>query len=267
MNLFSKSVIAAAVLSTIACTRIETGEVGVRVDMNKQISSTELKEGSWNQTLIGDVMTFPIRDISVQIENKTPLTSDNSALADFDLTVVYGINSSSVAELYTTKSKSFHTVDKDSGDIYLMHSYVATLVNNAAYKVIRGYKALEVADNRQNIEAEIRRLVTEQLKSEKLDTSITVTVVQIRNVQPNAEILKSSTDVVRAQNELKVKSTEVEIAKKESERMAALAQNSTQSIAYMAAQSQLLIAQGIREGKVHTIVVPVDFKGMVNVGK
>lgn len=268
MNKFAKmSVVALAVASTIGCTRIETGEVGVRVDMNKQIQGTELQAGSWNQTLIGDVLTFPIRDISVNLDNKTPLTSDNSALADFDITIVYSINPSSVSELYTTKSKSFHATDEKGGDVYLMFNYMVTLVNNAAYKAIRGYKALEVADNRQKIEEEIRRLVNEQLKSEKLETALSVNVVQVRNVQPNAEILRSSTEVVRAQNELKVKETEVQIAKKESERMAALAQNSTQSIAYMAAQSQLLIAQGIKEGKVHTIVVPVDFRGMVNVGK
>lgn len=261
-----KKIIAILTLSLAfsACTRIESGEVGVRVDASKQIQGTELPSGSWNQTLIGSVLTFPVRDISVNVDNKTPLTADNSALADFDITVVYGINPSSVSELYTTKSKSFHKTD-DSGDTVLMFNYITTLVNNAAYKAVREYKALDVADNRQKIEHQIRDMVTEQLKAEKLDTSITLSVVQIRNVQPNAEILRSATEYVRAQNELKVKETEVAIAKKESERMAALASNSTQSIAYMAAQSQLLIAQGIREGKVNTIVVPVDFKGMINV--
>ena len=69
---------------------------------------------------------------------------------------------------------------------------------------------------------------------------------------------------MKAQNELKVKATEVEIAKKESERMAALAANSTQSIAFMNAQAQLKVAEGVASGKVHTIVVPYDFKGIVN---
>ena len=65
-------------------------------------------------------------------------------------------------------------------------------------------------------------------------------------------------------NELKVKATEVEIAKKESERMAALAANSTQSIAFMNAQAQLKVAEGVANGKVHTVVVPYEFKGIVN---
>ena len=262
-NLFKLTAIVAALISLQACTRIETGEVGVRINASKQIEGTELQPGTWNQTLIGDILTFPTKDIVVNLDNKSPMTADNSPLDDFDITVVYGLNPTSVAELYSTKSRSFHTEHK--GDIYLMQNYMSTLINNAAYKVIRNYKSLEVADNRAKIEQEIQQVVNEQLKAEKLDSSVHLTVVQVRNILPNKEILASATQYVRAQNELKVKQTEVEIAKKESERMAALANNSGQSIAYMQAQANMKIAEGIASGKVHTIVVPMDFKGMVNV--
>lgn len=264
---FIKGVIlaVAVALASVGCTRIETGEVGVRVNASKQIEGSELPPGSWNQTLVGSVLTFPTKDISVTLDNKTPMTADNSALADFDITVVYGLNPTSVAELYSTKSRSFHSEHK--GDIYLMHSYMSTLVNNAAYKVVRAYKSLEVADNRAKIEEQIRDTVHEQLKTEKLDNAVSLTVVQVRNILPNAEILQSATNYVRAQNELKIKQTEVDIAKKESERMAALSSNSGQSIAYMQAQAQMKIAEGIAAGHVQTIVVPMDFKGMVSVGK
>lgn len=247
------------------CTRIETGEVGVRVDMSKQIQNTELVTGSWNQTLFGSVLTFPIKQNTIAIENRTPLTADNSPLSDFDLTAVYNINPTSVAELYINKNRTFHTID-DTGDIILMSNYLTTIINNAAYKTVRQYKSLEVADNRADIERQIITLVNEQLKAEDLDKSISITVMQVTNVLPNAQILQSATEYVRAQNDLKIKNTEVEIAKKESERMAALAANSGQSIAYMNAQAQMKIAEGIANGKVNTIVVPVDFKGFVNVG-
>lgn len=260
------ALVSASILAT-GCTRITTGEVGIRVDMSKQVQSGELMPGSWNQTLVGDVLTFPTKDITVTLDNKTPMTSDNTALADFDITMVYGINPTSVAELYSTKSKAFHAYNDKENDTYLMYNYMSTLVNNASYKAIREYKALDIADNRAKIETQIRDIVTEQLKSEKLDGALQLTVVQVRNIAPNAEILAAATQYVRSQNELKIKQTEVEIAKKESERMAALAANSTQSIAYMQAQSQLMIAEGIRAGKVQTIVVPMDFKGMVNIGK
>lgn len=256
----STAIIAFAVLST-ACTRIETGEVGVRLNASKQIEGTELMPGSWNQTLIGSVLEFPVKDIAVDVENKTPLTSDNSALADFDITVVYNINPTSVAELYSTKSRSFHAEGKEG--IFLMYNYITTLVNNASYKAVRNYKSLEVADNRVKIEQEIREIVNEQLNSEKLEQSITINVVQIRNVQPNKAILEAATRYVAAQNELKIKQTEVDIAKKESERMAALANNSSQSIAYMQAQAALNISEGIKNGQVQTIVVPANFNALM----
>jgi regulator of protease activity HflC (stomatin/prohibitin superfamily) len=265
MSLKKTAAILLGIVSLSACTRIETGEVGVRVNASKQIEGAELMPGSWNQTIVGSVLTFPTKDIVVNIENKNPMTSDNSPLADFDITVVYAINPQAVAELYSTKSRSFSK--EEHGDIYLMYNYVTTLVNNASYKVVRQFKALDVADNRAKIEEQIRDIVNETLKDESLDNAITLTAVQIKSVVPNAEILKSATDYVRAQNELKIKETEVAIAKKESERMAALAQNSGQSIAYMNAQAQMKIAEGIANGKVQAIVVPVDFRGLVSVGK
>jgi hypothetical protein len=195
------------------------------------------------------------------------MTSDNSALADFDITVVYGINPTSVAELFTTKSKSFHAYDEKEGDTYLMYNYMMTLVNNAAYKAVRQYKALEVADNRAKLEQDIREIVTEQLKDEKLDTALTLSVVQIRNVAPNADILQAATNFVRSQNELKIKENEVKIAEAEARRMNALSSSSGQSIQYMQAQAQLLIAEAVKEGKVNTIVIPSNLTMLGNVGK
>ena len=250
-----------------ACTRVETGSVGVRVNMSKEIQGNELVPGSWNQTVVGDVITFPVKDISIDIANKTPMTSENTALADFDMTIVYSVNPSSVAELYSTKSKAFHAYDEKSADTFLMYHYMTTLVNNASYKVIRNYTNLQAADNRQKIEQEIRDIVTEQLKEEKLENSLSLMVVQVRNILPNKAILDSATNLVRSQNELKVKENEVKIAEAEARRMQALAQNSGQSIAYMNAQATMMIAEGIRDGKVQSIVVPHDFKGIVNVGK
>lgn len=265
MRKFLVGLMLAVSLFASGCTRIETGEVGVRLNASKQIEGTEMLPGSWNQTLVGSVLTFPVKDIAIPIQNKTPMTADNSALADFDITVVYAINPTSAAELYSTKSRSFHAAA--DGDILLMYNYMETLVNNASYKVVRQYKALEVQDNRAKIEADIRDVVTTELKDQKLDTAVSLTVVQVRNILPNADILASATAYVRAQNELKIKNTEVEIAKKESERMAALSANSGTSIAYMQAQANMKIAEGIANGKVQTIVVPMDFRGMVNVGK
>ena len=252
----SALVIAALAVSTTACTRIQTGEVGVRVDASKQIQGAELMPGSFNQTVIGDVLTFPVRDITLNLDNKNPTTADNTALADFDITMIYGVNPTSVAELYSTKSKSFHFYDEKENDTLLMYNYLVNVVNNASYKAVRQYKSLEVADNRQKIEVDILKTVQDKLKEDKLDTALTVASIQIRAVQPNQEIVRSAAEAVKRENELRAKATEVEIAKKEAERMQALANNGGQSIAYMQAQAQLTIAQAVRDGKVQTIIIP-----------
>lgn len=254
-NLFKFGAIVLATVTMVGCSRIETGTVGIRVDASKQIQGTELMPGTFNQTVIGDVLIFPHKDVAINMENKTPMTADNSSLADFDITVVYNINPSSVAEIYSTKSKSFHAVNSE-GDTLLMYRYIETIINNAAYKTIRQYNALEVADNRAKIEETILQIVNEQLKLEKLDTAINISVIQVRNIAPNATILNAATELVKSQNELKIKENEVKIAEAEARRQRMLAESGPQTIEYMRAQAQVTVANAIAEGKVNTIIVP-----------
>lgn len=263
--MFKKIVIASAILSLAACTRIETGEVGLRVNSSKQIEGAELMEGSWNQTVIGDVLTFPVRDVPVILQDQHPITKDGPVLNDFDLVATYAINPSCVSDLWGKKSRTFHTYqDKDW---YLMHSFVTNALNTSAWKAVREFNTLEAPDKRGQIEIRTKEFLNDTLKSEKLDTCLSVSTVQVKSVVPNTEILAASTAAVRAQADLARKEAEVAIAKKEAERMAALASNAGQSIAYMNAQAQMKIAEGIAAGKVQTIVVPYDFKGIVNAGK
>jgi regulator of protease activity HflC (stomatin/prohibitin superfamily) len=262
MNRFIKlSAIAIAVAMTSACTRIETGEVGVRVGFDKQVKQGELLPGSFNQTLIGDVLTFPVKDVNVVLENMTPVAKDNSTMKDFDAVVVYNINPQQVAELYSTKNKSFHAEFKD--DTYVMYNYIVQNARNAIYKAARKYEALDMADNRTDMENYIKEEITRNLAEEKLDGSITISQVMIRNVLPSDTVVESANALVRAKNELKQKEVEVKTAEAESRRMAALANNSGSSIAFMQAQAMLNISEGIKNGKVQTIVVPSNFNALM----
>ncbi len=262
MNRFVKlSLIAAAVTSMAACTRIETGEVGVRVGFDKQVQSGELMPGTFNQTLVGDVLTFPVKDVNVVMENMTPVAKDNSTMADLDAVIVYNINPSQVSELYSSKNKSFHAESR--GDIFLMYNYVVQNARNAIYKAARKYEALDMADNRDQMEQLIKEEITRNLAEEKLDGSITISQVMIRNVTPAASVVESANALVRSKNELKQKEVEVKTAEAEARRMAALANQSSSSIAYMQAQAMLNISEGIKNGKVQTIVVPSNFTALM----
>jgi regulator of protease activity HflC (stomatin/prohibitin superfamily) len=260
-TIFKLVAVSALVLSATACTRIETGEVGVRVDAYKQVQSGELLPGSVNQTLIGSVLTFPIKDVNVSLDNMTPVAKDNSTMKDFDAVVVYNINPQSVAELYSTKNKSFHAEHR--GDTYVMYNYVVQNARNAIYKAARKYEALDMADNRTDMENYIKDEIMRNLAEEKLDGSISISQVMIRNVVPSDTVVESANALVRSKNELKQKEVEVKTAEAESRRMAALANNSGSSIAFMQAQAMLNISEGIKAGKVQTIVVPSNFNALM----
>ena len=259
-RIFTLSILAVAVLAT-GCTRIETGEVGVRVGFDRQIQQGELLPGSFNQTMIGDVLTFPIKDVNVVLENMTPVAKDNSTMKDFDAVVVYNINPQQVSELYATKNKSFHADFK--GDTYVMYNYIVQNARNAIYKAARKYEALDMADNRTDMEKFIQEEIARNLAEEKLDGSITISQVMIRNVLPSDTVVESANALVRSKNELKQKEVEVKTAEAESRRMAALANNSGASIAFMQAQAMLNISEGIKNGQVQTIVVPSNFNALM----
>lgn len=255
--------ILAATIAFAGCTRIETGEVGLRLNASKQIEGAELLEGSWNQTLIGSVITVPVRDIPIQIVDLKPIAKNDTRLSDLDITVIYSINPAAVSDLWSKKSKSFHS--KIDGDWMLMHSYLSTVVNNSVQKAIRAEDALTVIDKRADIELAINTIIRDELTKEKLDTSILISSVRIQNISPNQSIVDAATATIRANQQVATAEANVRLAEKESERMAKLASNAEKSIAYMDAQSRQMIATAILNGKVNTIVIPNDFKGIVNV--
>ena len=252
--------VVASILAT-GCTRIETGEVGVRVGFDKQVQQGELLPGSFNQVLVGDVLTFPIKDVNVKLDDMTPVAKDNSTMKDLDAVVIYNINQSQVAELYSQKSQAFHA--RHNGDIYLMYNYIVQTTRNAIYKEARKYEALDMADNRQAMEQAIKEQIQKSLADEKLDGSLVVGQVLIRNIVPADSVVASANELVRAKNELKQKEVEVKTAKMEAERMQALSNQGAQSIAYMQAQAMMNISEGIKNGRVQTIVVPANFNALM----
>jgi regulator of protease activity HflC (stomatin/prohibitin superfamily) len=166
-----------------------------------------------------------------------------------------------VAELYSTKNKAFHAEFK--GDTYVMYNYIVQNARNAIYKAARKYDALDMADARSEMEKFIQDEIVRNLAEEKLDGTIMISQVLIRNVVPADAVVASANELVRSKNELKQKEVEVQTAKKEAERMAALANNSASSIAFMNAQAALNISEGIKNGKVQTIVVPSNMTSLM----
>lgn len=261
-KLFTALALMAVLAFTSGCTRIATGEVGLRVDMSNQTLPGELLPGSWNQTFWGSVLEFPVRDVPLSIVDAHPLTSDKTPLQDFDLTAAYAINPSCVSDLWTTKSKTFHGMTRNN-EWLLMQQFVQNTLNAASWKAVADYKALEISDKREAIQASIHKGVQDELKALKYDTCLTVGSIQVKSIVPDQSILASAKAVVNKANELAAKNAEVQIAEAENRRLEALSKNG-QNLDVMRLENERMIAQGIRDGRVNTIVIPAEMKGMVN---
>jgi len=248
-----------AVIGASGCSRIETGEVGLRVGFDKQVQTGELMPGSFNQTIIGDVKQFQVRDIGVDVADLHPQTADNSTMADFDLMVIYSVNPSSVSDLYTTKARAFHAVN-DDGETFLMYNYVMTVARNAVYKTVGSYPAMDTVRSRDAIEGKISDEIKKTLAEEKLDAALIVSQVQVRNIQPAQSIVDSANFAISKQNELIAKEKEVEIAAQEAKRQEFLSRPA--NLEYMRVQAQLNVSEGVRDGKVQTIIVPSNFSAL-----
>ncbi|MBD8531518.1 MULTISPECIES: SPFH domain-containing protein [unclassified Massilia] len=257
-------IVALGLMALSGCTRIAQGEVGLRVNFDRTVEESERAAGSFNQTLIGSILKFPIREINAEVKDLRPQTIENVTMDDFDLTVVYNITPAAASDLYINKARSFHGMNED-GEPLLMQNYLTTVARNAVYKTVPKYEALKINIDRSQIESEILSGIKAELDSEKLSGAIQVSQILVRNAVPPQSITVSANNLVKAQNELKQAAVEVQKAEQEAKRIATLNANAG-AVNYMAAQANLMIAEGIREGKVQTIVVPADFKGMVNVG-
>ena len=257
-------IIASMMLAVLSgCTRISTGEVGLRETFTKQIEPETLQAGSLNQTIVGTVHVFPVKQLQVGWDHLHPMTADKSALDTLDFTAIYNVNPASVFEIYTKQSRSFHA--EENGEVYLMHNYLSTVANSAAFKAVSKVNALDATSSRGQIETDIAQGMREALAKDHLETAITIDLVQVKNILPAQSIIDSANAVINAQNAAKAKQVEVGTAKLESERLSMLSSNA-QNVSYMHAKALQYIAEGVKEGKVKTIVIPYDFKGIVNVG-
>lgn len=252
---------AAGIVSLVGCTRVETGHVGIRTTFNGTVEPQELGVG-FHQTIIGSVDTYVANEITWKIDNLTPQTKDRSQLEDLDLAYTYSVNPNMIGDL-VVKYKGRDGID-DRGDRYPLALYVENVVKTATTDVVSKYDALEANEKREEIRVKIRDQAEAMFKEDGLAEAVNIHQVFVKNLQLSAAIMKSANAVIISQNELKSKAFEVDTARKEAERLTLLANNKS-SIDYMNAKSLADIAEGVKAGKVQAVIVPYDFKGIVNV--
>lgn len=261
---------AVALASTmlVGCTRINDTEVGVRQTFTGAIEDQVITQGL-HQIIVGDIIKFGTRGIVLNV-SATPIVLEKVPMSSFNMKVNYSIVPSNAALAYKTE-KAQHIVTED-GEVYLLGQYVQYIASSAINDVVSKYKALEVNNNRTQIEVEIKNVINQKLQSQGKSKFVKVNEINIINTTPPASILQSSLAIVKSENDLKTRKNELEVAKVEQEKMKVLAQQAdSQYIALLNAQAKATTAEALKiaatKGTLNTIIVPNDFTSLGNVSK
>lgn len=257
-------IVAVAIAMTAACGRIDTGHTGVRTNWDKTVDQQVVNPGPY-LSVTSEVQQYVTNEVTFEIKDLKPQTLDKSYLQDLDFSYTYKVTSNNLPAL-VTDFKNRTAVQGE--DYYPMGLYVDTQIRAAAFTAAGKFNAMDANSHRADIEKDIIQIITAKFKEEHLDGIINVSQVTIRNIEVDPKLQDAVVRQLNAQTDNKTKDTEIDSAKKENQRMEDLTQGASPAyIALLNAQSNMKIAEGIAAGRVNTIVVPSDFKGIVNTAK
>jgi hypothetical protein len=156
-----------------SCTRVETGEVGLRKTFTGTVEMEPLSPG-FHQSMVGQVLIFSAREVSVPVKDLHPVTADKLPMEDVDVDVqfTYKVNPGSIPLLYTKYASSYHNLR--DGEIFVMQNFIEQFVRSAVADAIAKFPALAVNDKRSEIVGLIQEDVNGKIKREGLDKDITV---------------------------------------------------------------------------------------------
>jgi hypothetical protein len=254
--------IACAALLCGACTKVDTGEVGLAKSFNGTIDPNPILGGSgFHQSLTQTILIFSAKEAIFPIKNLHPQTKDKLVMEDVDISYAYSVNAAAIADLYIRYGPSAHWYH--DGEFYPMATFIENLLRSAVNDAVAKYDALAVNDNRVPIQNAIMDDVRSKIAAERLDGKVNISQVILTTAVIPASVRESATSVVTAQNALKAKQFELQTTQVEAQRMQALAlQADDRYIRYLNAQALLKMAD---KAPAYAII-PMDFAkaGMVN---
>jgi len=209
-KLFSMFLAAAALVLATGCTQIDSGNVGVSVTRGK-ISLEEKPQGNYF-TPIETLNEFTTKEVSFQLTDLKPKSSDNLTMADLDVDIYFQANPGQVADPVlkyqgdVVKHRDVVAGSK-SDDLVAGFNKVSREAREAVYVAAGQFPATTMHTKR----IELAEAVKKQLQSE-LDKSDpktwTITGVNIRNLVTDPGIEKAIRMAVE-------KDQQIEAAKKE----------------------------------------------------
>lgn len=247
-------------------TRVTDAEIGIRQTFSGEIEDKVLNQGL-HQSLVGDVIKVSKRNLVLTV-NTNPITAEKVPMSQFTTKINYGVVAENAAIAFKSEKAQHKVVE---GETFLMGKYIEDITDASVQTAVSKYKALDVNDNRTEIEAAIKAELNKRLKLGNKAQYAVVNEVNILAVKPHQSIVNSSLAIVNSQNALKTKQNELETARVETEVKRVLAENASDKyIDLQRAEAEKIKAEALlvaaNKGTLNSmIIVPEKFTSLGNV--
>jgi len=251
--------VALALVAMTGCTRINSGQVGVEKSFTGEYSKEPVDVGI-HMTILRTLYAYSTREIPVKMENLRPTKDNTSILSDLDVEVQYSVNSDKTPVLAVKYANMHGKSENDSSTTLPAYFLVEKQAKSVVADAVAKFDALEIASKRNELEDIIRKNLQSDLDKNDPGAFI-VSRVTISNLLPDVKIQESIRAIAESANKKQVALNNLEIAKTQS------LENKVRSESLdgkILAEKQLeaMVKMGERG---NVIIVPMDFKGMINI--
>ena len=245
----------AAVLALILAagqfTTINTGENGLYIGPDGRVKDEVLTPGI-KYDGFGTIKVFNTRKITVQSNDLTPKTKDNTIMKDMDVVVTYSLSPSSLYSFYTGYDTSNHGVS-ENGQIELMSSFIKRLITSAVNQSVDEYPALEVNSKLDQIQDTVKSNLNLSLEKNNLSGKIQIeSVVVVKADLPN-DLVAAVNRVVVAQSQEQEQIVKNRTAELKASENKSLALNL--SPAYLEYQRNEILREAMKNGSISKMII------------
>ena len=251
IGLGAGAAVLALVLTAGQFTTINTGENGLYVGFDGKVKNEILTPGIKYDGL-GSIKVFNTRKITVQSNDLTPKTSDNTIMKDMDVVVTYSLSPTSLFDFYTGYDMSNHGVSQN-GQIELMASFIKRLITSAVNQSVDEYPALEVNSSLDKIQDTIKQNLNLALEKNNLAGKVDIESVVVVKADLPEDLVAAVNRVVTAQSAEKeqiVKNRTAELKANENKSLA-----STITPSYLEYQRNEILREAMKNGSIQKILI------------
>jgi regulator of protease activity HflC (stomatin/prohibitin superfamily) len=244
-------VLLALVLTAGQVTTINTGENGLYTSFSGQVKNEILTPGI-KYDGFGTIKVFNTRKITVQSNDLTPKTKDNTIMKDMDVVVTYSLSPTSLYDFYTGYDMSNHGVS-ENGQIELMASFIKRLITSAVNQSVDEYPALEVNSSLDKIQDTIKNNLNLALEKNNLAGKIQIESVVVVKADLPEDLVAAVNRVVTAQSaeqEQIVKNRTAELKANENKSI-----GSTITPEYLKYQQNEILREAMKNGSIQKILI------------